>query len=108
MSSRSIPAVDVKQNASPAKHDVAMVDKPPAIGKLSRRPMEGDGNCKKRQAGPRCLLLGRVTCFMLKLKFSAMQGLQTKIRGPGKLPNKVRHYLATAAKIFVAPGRGNR
>lgn len=38
-----IPAVDVKQKASPAKHDVAMVDKPPAIGKLSRRPMEGEG-----------------------------------------------------------------
>jgi hypothetical protein len=41
--SGDLPAVDVKQKASPAKHDVAMVPRPPASGKLSRRPMVGNG-----------------------------------------------------------------
>jgi hypothetical protein len=32
-------AVDVKQNAIPAKHDVATVPRPPARGNDSKRPM---------------------------------------------------------------------
>jgi hypothetical protein len=35
-------AVDVKQNARPAKQDVAIVPKPPASGRLSKRPIEED------------------------------------------------------------------
>jgi hypothetical protein len=34
-----LPAVDVKQNATPARHDVAMVVSPLASGRDSRSPM---------------------------------------------------------------------
>lgn len=39
----NLPAVDVKQNARPAKHDVPIDPKTPASGRLRRRPMLGDG-----------------------------------------------------------------
>ncbi len=35
----SLPAVDVKQNATPAKHDEATVPKTPANGREKRTPM---------------------------------------------------------------------
>jgi hypothetical protein len=41
--------VEVKQKARPAKHDVAIVPKPPASGKLSRRPMLGSGDDGERR-----------------------------------------------------------
>lgn len=35
----SVPAVEVQQNATPARHDVAIVPNPPAMGRDSRRPI---------------------------------------------------------------------
>jgi hypothetical protein len=45
----SLPAVEVKQKANPAKHDVAMVPRPPASGKLSRRPIVGNSEDDERR-----------------------------------------------------------
>lgn len=36
---RDSPAVEVQQNASPARHDDAIVPSPPAMGRESKRPM---------------------------------------------------------------------
>ena len=36
---RPSPAVEVQKNARPARHDVAMLVRPPASGNDSRRPM---------------------------------------------------------------------
>jgi hypothetical protein len=36
-----IPAVEVKQNAKPARHDVAIVVSPPAMGRDNKMPMAG-------------------------------------------------------------------
>jgi hypothetical protein len=37
-----IPAVEVKQNANPARHDVAIDVSPPASGRDNKRPMMFD------------------------------------------------------------------
>jgi hypothetical protein len=42
----NLPAVEVKQNAKPAKHDVAIVPSDPARGKDSNNPIAVGGGVK--------------------------------------------------------------
>jgi hypothetical protein len=64
----SLPAVDVKQKARPAKHDVAIVPRPPARGKLSRRPIVVAG---KMRSSSGCETVGASNlhnCNKLKIR----------------------------------------
>jgi hypothetical protein len=64
----SLPAVDVKQKARPAKHDVAIVPRPPASGKLSRRPiLSGDEDGERSQVREVAVKLRRTNIIRIKI-----------------------------------------